>query len=230
MYASGTAPTECYYGATQPAECAVDTTSDWMKISGSTPTTATTAYLVSNRDVNIGSIRSVHQSVAPPPLIPTPLSPLSSSVPYISQESSSVPYVSPQSGSISQLSRASTSACSPCVTQSPSQRPSVESQFWVAFIFGNVSRCQGCKGRIARGENKSLLPPPNDIVLGHKEHVVYQNARSGLFEQSAEKRNVYYHPWRTCVVPHFTHFNAAHHIYISPAVKHKLLPQLQSLT
>jgi len=25
---------------------------------------------------------------------------------------------------------------------------------------------------------------------------------SRVFEQSADKRNVYYHPWRTCVVPH----------------------------
>ena len=195
----------------EPSECALDTPSPrgipTPAIStylGTTPTT-TTAYLVSNRDVNIGSIGTVHRQGAPPPLIPTYLSP-----PHVS--ASSLPFVS-----------------SPCAMHSPSKRPPVETPFWIAFIFGNVSRCQGCKGRIARGENKTLLPPPNDIVLGHKEHVVYQNARSGLFEQSADKRNVYYHPWRTCVVPHFAHFNAIQHIHTPPTVMPKLLPQHKAL-
>ena len=51
------------------------------------------------------------------------------------------------------------------------QQKLVETPFWVAFIFGNVSRCCGCKGKILRDDNKRPLPPPDDIVLGHKEYV-----------------------------------------------------------
>jgi hypothetical protein len=76
-------------------------------------------------------------------------------------------------------------------TSSQLQRPCVTLPFWLVFIFGNVSRC---KGRISRGEDKKLLPPPDDIVFGHKEYVIYQNSKSGNFEQSRKKRNVYYHP------------------------------------
>ena len=97
----------------------------------------------------------------------------------------------------------------------PRERPCVETSF---FIFGNISRCNGCKGKICRDVNKKLLPP-DDIVLGHKEFVVFQNPNSGIFEQSREKRNVYYHPWLTCIAPHFRDFNPDHHIIISEAMK-----------
>lgn len=104
------------------------------------------------------------------------------------------------------------------------KRPRVDTPFWVVFIFGNISRCNGCKGRISRGENRKVLPPPDDIVLGHKEFVVFQNPRSGNFEQSREKRNVYYHPWKTCIAPNFSDFRPTEHIAIPDAVKEKLLP------
>lgn len=83
----------------------------------------------------------------------------------------------------------------------------------------------GCKGKICRDVNKKLLPPPDDIVLGHKEYVVFQNPNSGIFEQTREKRNVYYHPWLTCIAPYFSNFDPRHHIIISDSVKMKLLPQ-----
>lgn len=104
----------------------------------------------------------------------------------------------------------------------PRERPCVETSFWLVFIFGNISRCNGCKGKICRDVNKKLLPPPDDIVLGHKKFVVFQNPNSGIFEQSREKRNVYYHPWLTCIAPHFRDFNPDHHIIISEAMKVKL--------
>jgi hypothetical protein len=67
-----------------------------------------------------------------------------------------------------------------------------------------------------------LLPPPDDVVLGHKEYVLFQNPKSGMFEQSREKRNVYYHPWLTCIAPNFRNFQPSQHITISASVKEQL--------
>ena len=101
------------------------------------------------------------------------------------------------------------------------QQKLVETPFWLAFIFGNVSRCNGCKGKILRDENKRPLPPPDDIVIGHKEFIIFSNPRSGLFEQSKEKRNVYYHVRRCCILPYFIDFDCQH-ITIPENVKAKL--------
>ena len=86
----------------------------------------------------------------------------------------------------------------------------------------------GCKGKIFRGEGEKLLPPPDDLVLGHKEHVLYQNPHSGRFELSRDKRNVYYHSWRTCVAPYFRDFRPQIHITIHENVRSKLLPAHKS--
>ena len=99
------------------------------------------------------------------------------------------------------------------------QKSSVEMPFWLTFIFGNVSRCNGCKGKIRRGEGKALLPPPDDIVLGHKEYVVYQNIHSGKFEMSQDERSVSYHPWKTCITSNFRDFSPRYHITISDHIK-----------
>ena len=152
---------------------------------------------MSHRDVqniNIGSI------AGPPPLIPTP----SDGLPLYNSLS---PAFSPM------LSSQATSEPGPGMICSQTQRPTVESPFWLAFIFGNVSRCNGCKGEISRDQNKKLLPPPDDIVFGHKEHVIFHNQRSGMFEQSHDKRNVYYHPWKTCIAPHFSNFDPKKHYH-----------------
>ena len=91
-----------------------------------------------------------------------------------------------------------------------------------------VSRCNGCKGKILRDVNKRPLPFSDDIVFGHKEYVVFNNPRTGLYEQSREK-NVYYHVRRSCVVPQFADFSS-HHIIIPDnvmpllQVQHKELP------
>ena len=52
--------------------------------------------------------------------------------------------------------------------------------FWVFFITGNISRCQGCTGILRAGTGKPL-PPPDDIVVQHKEHVLFQNPHSSDF-------------------------------------------------
>lgn len=48
-------------------------------------------------------------------------------------------------------------------------RPGVDMPFWLALIFGNVSRCNGCKGKIAQDANK-ILPTPDDIVFCNKKY------------------------------------------------------------
>ena len=103
-------------------------------------------------------------------------------------------------------------------------RPAVDSPFWVAFLFGNVSRCNGCKGKIQRLDGKPL-PPPDDLVLGHKEFVVFINPKSGRFEQSWDKRNVYYHPRMACVAPNFLDFDPQQHIRVGNDVKARLGPE-----
>ena len=112
---------------------------------------------------------------------------------------------------------------------SQDQRPCVDTPFWLTFIFGNISRCNGCKGKIARGVNNKVLPPPDDVVFGHKEFVIFQNPHSGMFEQSREQRNVYYHTWKTCIAPHFRDFDPSKHISVSGPVKEKLLPTHKTL-
>lgn len=115
------------------------------------------------------------------------------------------------------------------VSQHTQPLPPVDTPFWLVFVFGNVSRCNGCKGKINRDENKKPLPPPGDIVLGHQEYIVFHNPRSGVFEQSREKRNVYYHPWRKCVVRCFSDFDPRHHIMIPDNVKRLLLSEHRNL-
>lgn len=80
----------------------------------------------------------------------------------------------------------------------------------------------GCKGRIIRGENRKPLHLSEDLVLGHKEYVMFKNSRSGHMEFSRGKRNVYYHSWQTCIAPNFLNFDPSLHIDID-AVQDDLL-------
>jgi len=90
------------------------------------------------------------------------------------------------------------------------RRPSVETQFWLCFVHGNISRCNGCKGKIGRSEANRPLPPPGDIVFHHRETVIFQNPKTGIFQQSKDPRNVYYHALKTCIAPNFLNFNSSH--------------------
>ena len=153
---------------------------------------STTVIMSQARDVRSISISNIHTTVGSPP-------------PLVQATSAYVCSPPPKSFSLPHQ-----------------ERPFVESPFWLTFIFGNISRCNGCKGKISRGPDRKLLPPPDDVVFGHKEYVVFQNPNSGMFEQSREKRNVYYHPWLTCIAPHFRNFQPNQHITISVSVKEKL--------
>jgi hypothetical protein len=35
--------------------------------------------------------------------------------------------------------------------------------------------------------------------MRHREQVLFQNPYTGFFQLSKELRNVYYHPWKTCL-------------------------------
>ena len=47
--------------------------------------------------------------------------------------------------------------------------------FWVMFTTPRISRCQGCLGQIHHGT------VPLDIVLQHKEQIVFQNPNTGTW-------------------------------------------------
>ena len=145
-----------------------------------------------------------------------------SQVPFINQSPGQCTALSqpPPLVPIASPSSAALTATSP-IQPASQQRPRVETPFWVTFVFGNVSRCNGCKGKIARDPNKKALPPPDDIVLQHKEYVIYQNSRTGYYEQSRDVRNVYYHPWKTCIASHFLDFQAINHIRVKSEVLQK---------
>ena len=76
-----------------------------------------------------------------------------------------------------------------------------------------------CIGKILRGDHNQVLPPPDDIVLRHREQVMFQNPNTGIFQLSKELRNVYYHPWKTCIGPHFSDFHPAVHIKVESSVE-----------
>ena len=115
-------------------------------------------------------------------------------------------------------SRPSASLSHPSVLVQPSPRIEMSNLFWVMFLTGNISRCQGCGGKIERGADGKVLPPPNDLVVQHKEQVVFQNPNTGTFQLSRDNRNVYYHPRLLCLQRKFSSFEAAKHIKVSQQI------------
>ena len=72
------------------------------------------------------------------------------------------------------------------------------------------------------------MPPPDDIVLRYKEHVVYPMHDLECLYCLLTREMCTTIPGE-CVVPHFALFNTAVHIYIPSAIKSKLLPQHKAL-
>ena len=79
-------------------------------------------------------------------------------------------------------------------TTSSSVAANVGHLFYITYISRNISRCQGCSGKILRTSTGKPLPPPDDLVVQHKEHVLFQNQKTGNFQLSHDFCNVYYHP------------------------------------
>ena len=164
-----------------------------------------------------------------------------------------VPYCTPSS--LSNLHTTSTSTLSPNVIaadlvsklisqllpfNSPSTATSVVDQvamtpssviidphrlFWVKIVSGNISRCQGCSERIIRGADGKPLSPPDDLVLQHKEQLMFQNPKTGNFQLSHDLRNVYYHARFDCVRRKYPTFNGYLHLRVSSDVQHRLTSQ-----
>lgn len=103
------------------------------------------------------------------------------------------------------------------IQSSPSDS-SVGQPFCVMFLTPQISRCQGCRGRIEQGQ-----PIPGDLVLQHKEHVLFQNPRTGTWQMSHDLRNTYYHPRMECVARIHPDFSSAE-IQVKGDIRRRLGP------
>ena len=114
-------------------------------------------------------------------------------------------------GIISQVISASSSATglNPSVTGID-----INYLFWFVFVSGNIARCQGCSGRIMRDGGGKPLPPPNDLVIQHKEQVMFNNPNTGKYQLSRDYRNVYYHARVNCIRQRFPTFTPIQHCRI----------------
>ena len=99
----------------------------------------------------------------------------------------------------------------PLYHQSPERF--VGQPFRVVFSNARISRCQGCRGQIDHN--------CDPIVLQHKEHVLFQNPRTGRWQMSRELRNTYYHVRLTCLTMKHPHFTPSKEIEVG-AVKESL--------
>ena len=87
--------------------------------------------------------------------------------------------------------------------------------FWVMILSGNISCCQGCSDKILRNSDGKPFPPPNDLVLQHKEQVLFNNPKTGMYQLSSDHRNVYYHARLSCVKQKFPSFNPGQHVRVN---------------
>ena len=87
--------------------------------------------------------------------------------------------------------------------------------FWVHSVKGNISRCTGCAQRDLRAVNGKPHPPPHDLCLQHKEQVLFENPKTGCYQMSRDRRNVYYHAQLACVQRKFVDFRPHLHLKVS---------------
>ena len=111
---------------------------------------------------------------------------------------------------ISLLSQAISGTSSSTQATSSVQPATIDSKylFWVTTLCGS---CQGCGNIILRDADSKPLPPPNDIVLQHKEQVLFNNPNTGLFQLSKDYGNVYYHVRKSCVCTKYSTFQPILH-------------------
>ena len=88
---------------------------------------------------------------------------------------------------------------------------------------GTFLAAMGVRAKLAGVQETCLcLLQAGDIVFCHRETVViFQNTRTGIFQQSRDPRNVYYHAWKTCIASCFMDFNSSH-ISIDESVRTQL--------
>ena len=116
-----------------------------------------------------------------------------------------------------QLVKGSTSTAVQPPTVQNSSTADFTHLFYLLTISGNISRCQGCTGKILRGS-----PPPDDLIVQHKEQVLFQNPNTGYFQLSHDFRNVYYHARLSCIRQKFPAFVPSKHLQVHTDVAQKL--------
>ena len=104
----------------------------------------------------------------------------------------------------------------------PTQKTYQTTPFWLVFIKGNISRCAGCGQRNLQKTDGSVLEPPADICLQHKEYIMFENPHTGCHQMSHDLRNVYYHAFLRCIKLKHCDFYAPRDIQIATEVKCKL--------
>ena len=97
----------------------------------------------------------------------------------------------------------------PSYLSTPSTEIGEQDHFWLTFVKGNISRCNGCGTKNLRLPNGQPHPPPDDLCIQHKEQVMFLNPNSGNYQLSCDKRNVYYHARRSCVLLKWPQFNSS---------------------
>ena len=83
----------------------------------------------------------------------------------------------------------------------------VSQPFYLMFVKGNISRCAGCGLKNLRQIDGSPFPPPEDLCVQHKEYVLFENPKTGIYQLSNDLRNVYYHARCSCVTTKNPCFN-----------------------
>ena len=109
----------------------------------------------------------------------------------------------------------------PLVSSVPST-PAEQDIFWLHFVKGNISRCNGCGKRDLRDVNGKPKLPPHDLCVRHKEYVIFENPHTGKHQLSQDLRNVYYHASMMCVAQKNCSFNPTNQLKVSGEVKSKL--------
>ena len=66
-----------------------------------------------------------------------------------------------------------------------------------------------------RNADGKALPPPNDLVVQHKEQVMFINPNTEKYQMSGEHRNVYYHACVNCIWQKFPSFSPIQHCRIN---------------
>ena len=87
---------------------------------------------------------------------------------------------------INVLSQVLSGSSSTTALNSPVSSIDLNYLFWIVFVSGNISRCQGCSNKIMQSADGKALPPPNDLVVQHKEQVMFTNPNTGKCQLSQE--------------------------------------------
>ena len=102
------------------------------------------------------------------------------------------------------------------------QAPENSNNFWLQFVRGNISRCNGCGKRDIRDIDGKARAPPLDMCVQHKEYVLFENPRTGMHQMSKDLRNVHYHAKLDCFRQKYPTFQSVTCLKVSGEVRSKL--------